>query len=357
VSLFAELATTYAAPAAGSEVNYYYLSTTGWKTLQVVSDGTNQFTCSGIITVNIPADIASQDVSMPQNISWIAIGASISSNATLDLNTFAQVVVLAPNGVELVRTGTAYLTDTVAPVLSAGSITKPESAVPEIGMVTQPFASFGGRAAEDQSQMYERVSRRLKTKDRGVSSSDIFTLITQHFPDIYFSGAVFSPDTNTTTVYVVEQFNSYTEANAYRPLVSECEMEKISRLLSKRISLFSAIAVANFAYQYVTVKATVGIRQGYISGAMSATIAQALNVYFSPWIADSGQEQVMIGQPVTGSQVASFIRGIEGVASVKEIELSCTGETAITASQTLTLAAGTMFVSSLKHQVNAVLVT
>lgn len=359
LNLFFELATTYAAAAQGAEVNYYYLSTqNGWKPLSLLKDGTNQFTCSGIITLNIPSDIATQDGSMPVDTSWIAIGASTSgTGAVLDLSSFAQVVLLAPNGVELTRTGTNYLTDTTVPVISSGAITKPENPVAEIGSIAQPFASFGGRAAEDQAQMYTRVSRRLKTKDRAVSVNDIFTLITQHFPDIYFSGTVFSPDTNITTVYVVEGFDSYTDANAYRPLVSECEMEKITDLLSKRVSLFSNITVSNYTYQYVTVSATVTVKQGYVPQAMSAGIVQSLNIFLSPWIANSGQEQSIIGQPVTATQVASFIRKTTGVVSVTDVKLYSGDTVTALPVQTVTPGAGILLVSSLKHTINASLVT
>jgi uncharacterized delta-60 repeat protein len=351
VSFFFELSTTYAAPASGAAISYYYLSTKGWKTLPLQNDGTNEFTCSGIITVNIPADIDPQSAAMPAG-SWLAIAAAGSSGTLIDLSSFAQVILLSPNGVKLTRTGTDYLTDTVAPVINALTITKPQTAIPQIGTIVQPFASFGGRAAENKMQMYERVSNRLKTKDRAVSGNDIFTLIKQQFPDIYFSGAVFSPDTNATTVYVVEGFDDPGAANAYRPFVSECEMEAITRFLEKRISLFSNISVSNYSFQSIQVAASVTVKQGFVPQAMSAAIVQALNIYFSPWIAVEDQQQVMIGQPVTSSQVAAFIRGINGVEAVKEIQLLLPGQSVSTA-QTLTPPAGTLFVSSLNHIITA----
>lgn len=355
ISFFFELSTTYTAPTAGAEVSYYYLSDKGWKILPLENDGTNQFTCSGIITVNIPADITAQSAAMPAGY-WIAIAAAIdpASGTMLDLSSFAQVVLLSPNGIELTRTGTAFLTDTVAPLISALTITKPQTAIPQIGTIVQPFSSFGGKAAENKMQMYERVSNRLKTKDRTVSGNDIFTLIRQQFPDIYFSGAVFSPDTNITSVYVVEGFDNSAAANAYRPFVSECEIEAISSFLKERISLFSNITVSNYSFQYIQVVATVSVKPGYVPQAMNGIIADALNIYFSPWIASAGQQQVMIGQPVTGSQVAAFIRGIEGVESVGQIQLLLSGQPLTAAVQTLNPPPGALFVSSLNHQINAI---
>ena len=312
INLYFELARKYVLSSASAGTGYYCLSENGWKELSVLSDGTNNFNCSGVIKVNVPGDITNAGAVMPAKKYWLSIAVKN------DPATFAQTVFLTANGFETQRTGPSFLSDTEAPKLLSGAITKPQTAIPQIATIVQPFPSFGGRAAEDQIMMNQRVSNRLKTKDRAVSSEDYFRLIRQEYPDVYYSKMVFHPGTKSTTIYVAKTYASWTDPNAFVPLVNACKEEEIMTFLSKRTAVFLNISVSNFDLQYVKITATVLIKQGFEFQGVQQNINQQLNIFLSPWIA-TNTPQVLIDQEISDAKVAKFIKTIAGVLDVENV--------------------------------------
>jgi hypothetical protein len=174
VSFYFELARAYTEKSLTTkQVSYSYLSTDGWKPLTSTSieDDTNCFTCSGIITINIPNDITTVHDTVEGTNYWIAIG------TTNTLDDFPETSFLNTNGFTLQRIVAESDFSTETPQILANIITSPQTAIPEIAATVQPFASFGGKAAETNTQMNSRVSTRLKTKDRLVTTEDYFNVI------------------------------------------------------------------------------------------------------------------------------------------------------------------------------------
>ena len=109
------------------------------------------------------------------------------------------------------------------------------------------------KAAETESVANERISARLKTKDRVVSASDFFTAIRESFNDIYYSKTLYTRETNTINVYVVKKVSDYKSPRAFTPLVDRCTEDAIKQFLEERTSGLSNIKVSNYDMEYVTV--------------------------------------------------------------------------------------------------------
>lgn len=315
LNLFFQLAASYGATDSTTAPDYFYLTQNGWATMQLTEDGTNGFCCSGIVQVNIPGDISNQTPWRAGENYWLAIGVKDNSAA------YSQTVLLSTNGILLQRTGSNYLTDTTAPKIAAQAITKPMVAIPQIATIVQPFPSFGGKPAEDQIQMNQRVSNRIKTKDRAASREDFFRLITGEFPDIYYTKSIYNADLNTVTVYVVKKYADASEANAFTPLVDKCEEEHILDFLSKRMSLFPSIVVSDFSFCMVQVTATVVMENGYVPQAVEDNVNAALKIYLSPWIT-STVAQLAIDEGINEAAVAAFIGTVPGVKSVSSVQVA-----------------------------------
>lgn len=311
-NLYFELARQFiSGNLSGTKVNYYYLANTGWKPLTVLSDGTHNLTCSGIVSVNVPEDITMDSSLMPVKSYWIAAAAN-------DISAVANTVLLSTNGIEVQRSGKSTADAFSIPALAGNVITKTKNAIPQISTVQQPFPSFGGKVAEDEKAMNQRVSKRIKTKDRAVMSSDFFNLIDQQFSEIYDVNSVYNSSTHTTTVYVVKGVESRTAPNAFLPMVSTSLEEQIKLYLQQRSSAFSVVNVANPDYQSVKVYATISIHPECEFKAVQQRIVQSLNIYLSPWIKDDGA-QVVIYQEISDAQVSAFIQTISGVAAVHTV--------------------------------------
>lgn len=312
LSIFFELSRKYGESPDSRDIHYNYLSTTGWKELNILSNDTNNFTCSGIIKTNIPTDIAGDSMVFPGKKYWFAIG------VRQEPGSFADTVYLKTNGFPIWRCGADFLTSTEKPWLPANAVTQTKLPVPQIAIIAQPFPSEGGRAAETETTMNRRVSNRLKTKDRVVTAEDYFRLIRQEFDDIYYSKVIYNKEKRTTDVYVVKSYDSSTDANAFIPLVSECREGKIRDFLRDRASAFAKINVSNFNIEYVRVTARVIIREGYEQDGVRRAIINAINIYLSPWIL-SAQQQIAIDQGLSDAELATVIKNVAGVLSVESI--------------------------------------
>jgi hypothetical protein len=292
------------------QIGYFYLSTTGWNELSLLSDETNNFSCSGIIQLNVPNDIANKTAYKSDSF-WFVIAVKD------DPASFAQTFFLQTNGIKAKRLD-EFLPAGVTPSLPANTIIKPQTAIPKIASVLQPFPSFGGKAAEDMTVMNRRIGTRLKTKDRVISQEDYFRIIRQEFTDIFYSKYIFNPTTKKGKIYVVKSYENYTELNAFKPLISSCSENKMEDYLNSRSSAFAAVDVSNFAFQYVQVVATVLMKQGFESEGVVASINDALNIYLSPWI-KSTITQIQIDQGISDTDTVNFIENIEGVSHVASV--------------------------------------
>jgi len=315
LSLYFELARNYSLSAPITKtLHYNYLSDAGWDSLKVLSNTTNDFSCSGICTVNLSEQLANSGDYMPSTYNWLAIGADRNNKTS----SFANTSFLAPNGVLLKRVLNNAIDS--KPTLAADIITKTQKAIPELSSIIQPFASFGGRAPEDQQSATLRTSKQLATKGRVVTKSDYYQLVLQAFPDIYYCKIDHQAEQNSNTLYVVKKIAQATDSDAYSPLVSECEEDKIKKYLSKIASPFVNLAISNFTFQYFTVIATVAIEDIAEKKKMEESIYQQLMVFLSPWIVTT-QNQIQIDKGISTTEITSFIQSIEGVIQVESIQL------------------------------------
>ncbi len=339
------------------EIAYYYLSATGWSPLTVLSDGTHNLTCTGITSVYIPLDITMESDLMPKTSYWIAIVGKHSS-------AVAATVLLSTNGVKVQRTAQAAVLPIAqvgaagVPRIAAGTITKTKDPVPQLGTVTQPFPSFGGRVAEDQERMNQRVSYQLKTKGRAVVSLDYSMLIYQEFSEIYYSTSFYDSIDKITKVYVVRAVENAAAPQAFLPMVSTEQTEQIRLFIQERTSAFSVVKVVNPAFQVVSISAAITLLPGWEFSAVQQQVIAALQLYLSPWIKNQGI-QVNIGQEITDVQVSSFIQTLPGVAAVTQVlfktwlyaQDTVATENTVLLKKVLPLQQGVLFVTDTTHQI------
>ncbi|MGH2664790.1 hypothetical protein [Flavobacterium sp.] len=328
LNLYFELARNSATITPGDSVNYFYLSDSGWNEIKALSDGTNQFKSSGIIELPIPADCNNNENYMPGTNNWLSIVVSG------DLDTYSKTTFLQTNGFIAQRTGTSFLSDTQTPQINSNTITKPQIAIPQIAALLQPFASFGGKAAENKATKNKRVSNSIKTKNRAVTPTDYYTLIAETFDDIYFSKVVNKKSDNSCNVYVVKKIADESDPNTYVPLVTNSLENEIQKFLKTNTSPFAKINVSNFNLEYVSVSAKIKVKSGYQQTLIHNNVNNALKQYLSPWIT-SYAPQIEIGKPLIDAKVNTFIKNIEGVDTVNDISFSSYAINSVTGLQTV----------------------
>jgi hypothetical protein len=315
LNLYFELTRNSTDQSTFNQLQYYYLSNSGWKKAELISDGTNDFNCSGVIEISIPEDCGNNGTMMPGDNHWLCI------SAIGNMASFSKTILMQTNGFTVERTGTAFLKDGQSPQIAANTIVKPELKIPEIATVIQPFPSFGGKAAENKSDRNKRVSTSIKTKNRASSPGDYYTLIAEKFDTVYYSKVVIKKNDNSINVYLVKKVASGTDSGAFMPLVTNCLENRVKSFLKTLMSPFSNLKVSNFNLEYICVNATISIKSGYQKTAVSSTVNLALKQYLSPWITNY-PAQIEIGQPLINAKVSGFIQNIEGIETVENITFS-----------------------------------
>lgn len=314
VSFYFQLTrTTNTTTLPTSDIQLYYLGESGWKPLTVLEDYTNSFTCSGLITFNIPNDITETNSTMPGQSYWISIGTMD------DPSNYPKTAFLEINGLKLQRKLTKKIGD-VPLYLPAKSITQPQTAIAQIATIQQPFASFGGIEPENQRQNNLRISTRLGTKDRLVTGQDYFRTVLLTFPQLFYAKTLYDQTTGTTLVLAVEKIKKSTDTNAFSPLIDNCLEQKIQAYLQSRSLISSSISVGNFEHRYLRIVASITIDKNLEPAGTAKKINEGIQIFLSPWI-ESEQPQIAIDSGVTAAKLASFIKRFDTVVSITAISL------------------------------------
>jgi hypothetical protein len=138
ISLYFELSRNYgSSDNSDKEISYSYLNKKGWKHLDVLSDRTNNMSCSGIIVLNIPDEIAKTSLTFPAIGEWISI--SITGNP----DNYSQTSFLKTNGFELTRTGDNFLLDTEIPQINADAIINVRFTTSMVMQATSEILAYG----------------------------------------------------------------------------------------------------------------------------------------------------------------------------------------------------------------------
>ncbi len=315
ISFYFELTQDYMAVINEKKnIQYKYLTKTGWKKLPVIANSTNNFSCSGIITFNVASDISKVHHTMPNGKYWISIG--VDNNP----DSFCQTSFLKTNGFKLERTGKEFRTSPRKPEITANTIENSHEAIPQIATIVQPFSSFGGKSAETERHMNKRVSVRLKTKDRVVTNQDYYRVITETFEEIFFNIAIYKRESKSTKVYLVQKIKDKTASNAFMPLVSECLQQKIKEYLEERTSSFANVQVANFELRYLKIEGKVEVVSGNSAEGVAKEINAGINVFLSPWITTL-QSQIVINKGISVAQISEFIKSYKSVKSIDKLKL------------------------------------
>ena len=164
------------------EFGWYYLSSNQWEKLEktdVMSDTTNGFLSSGIVTVNVPEDINRDNTIMPSNLYWLAISAGNR------LDTLCSLYCVYPQALKVIRKLDENSPERLETTTPAGTLKEAGISIPGIKKIDQIVDSFGGRPAESQQQFKTRIGERLRHKNRAVTAWDYERLILERFSEIF----------------------------------------------------------------------------------------------------------------------------------------------------------------------------
>lgn len=300
-------------------LRWWYLDDNRWREVQsknVRSDSTEGFGASGIVALELPADLSRKQTMMPEGLVWLR------ATAKDYLDHFGHLLSIHA---QALRATLAGMHDDHRRT-SANSISAPRHPLPGLGQVTQPDPSFGGRAPESPERLRTRVSERLRHKGRAVEPGDFERLVLEAFPEVSkvkcfanLRRALPVTPCPGHILVVPLPWPDPTDTLPTDPSLNGRILFEIQRFLESRAGVSAKISVANPWYERIQVHCTVGFRPNRSEGAMMADLDRAIQEWISPWSA-SGRT-THFGWRLRRQSLEAFVQDHPDVDELKALSI------------------------------------
>jgi hypothetical protein len=267
------------------------------------SDTTRGLITSGIVELVLPA--VAPGTLLPGDLVWIR------ASVERDSASIPDTVAIHAQAVEARLDESVSTPSPTAEALPPGTIERPLQALPGVAALRQPYASFGGRAAEPEAQLYTRISERLRHKQRAVTAWDYERLVLEQFPEIYtcrcLRGAG-AEGTGRVVVVVIPDIRDRHPFDPFEPRAPADLIGRIAAFLRERSPHHAAVDVRNASYVEVKVRVGVRFRDPASQSYYRELLNDELNRYLSPWAYAEGAD-IAIGGRIYANSIVDFIDG------------------------------------------------
>ncbi|SKC66349.1 carboxypeptidase-like regulatory domain-containing protein [Ohtaekwangia koreensis] len=312
-------------------IHWSYLTNNEWRPLKgenIVADDTYGFQTTGIVKIDVPADITSNNTIITNGLHWFCASVTEHANRIPHLVDVVAQAVIAK--FEDRQNDQTHFDN----ALAAGSISKLAVKVAEVSKVIQPFASWDGKHQEIGKEFYTRVSERLRHKGRAINVWDYEHLILDRFPTVYKVKAIPNADpeclcrhTDPTSIYTIAgqddccgpqvapghvlivpiaNFKNRNALNPLQPKTSRRTLLEIESYIKKRTSPFVRVHAKNPLYEQVLVFFRVKFYLGTDKGYYLKKLNEEIVHFLTPWAFDENAD-VVFGQKIYASSIINFI--------------------------------------------------
>ena len=301
-------------------VSWSYLSGNQWLSLQngqLLHDGTHGFTGPGIIRFQLTP--ALPNTLLPFGLYWLR------ASVVQGCDSLCDTVAILTQAVCATWVDQNNAADHLDQPLPVQTITKTSNPVAGIASISQPYTSFGGKPAEDDSLFYTRVSERLRHKQRAVTFWDYEQLILQQFPGIFTAKCIPSAlagvgGLGQVAVVVIPDIRNNQPFDPFAPKVSAGMIEQIQAYLADYLPPLAELAVQNPYYVLVRVRFAVRFMPGCEPDFYLPQLSDALDQFLSPWAYD-GSSEVPLGGKIYANNIIDYLERLSYVNYLANMEL------------------------------------
>src|SRR5690606_6138332 len=204
--------------------------------------------------------------------------------------------------------------------LSSGAISKLKFSDSAIKSISQPADSIGGRVRESDFNYYQRISERLRHKERAVSMWDYEHLVMQEFPAVYHvkcinhTGFYEKNGENVfcenypghVTVICVPDLKNKTNVDLLRPYTSVATLTDIGIFLEKFKNPFVMLHAVNPKFEEVQLEFKVKFHDQMDEVFYRNLLDRDIEHFLCPWARDSNQKMTFGGK-FTKSTLINFV--------------------------------------------------
>lgn len=317
LSVLFQLAEGSASPTVSKpekHVTWSWLRSNEWVDFETseMSDDSAQLTRSGIIRFAMPSSATSGDALLgDQKLRWL--------RATVKEKPEAVCKII---GVETQAARATRVTGgDSAGQLAAESIKKAVTPDASIKKITQPYASFGGRKAEDETAFRTRVSERLRHRNRAITMWDYERLVLEAFPQIYkvkcLNHTRYEPGETGAGIYrelapghvtivAVPNLRNNNAVDPLRPYTSLGELDLVRTFLEAHASELVTLHVENPVFETIGTEFSVRFMPGIDEAFYIGQLQQELVKFLSPWAFEEGMD-IAFGGRIHKSSLIDFV--------------------------------------------------
>jgi hypothetical protein len=299
-----------------------------WQALDasaVLIDSTEGFQKPGLVAISVPEDAALDHDSLESGLVWLRALIELppeSASRTIAVTPNAALAQLQPaSGLTIEDYEQHLLTP-----LPAGTITKLVKRNANIQTVQQPDPSFGARGQEDDPQYFQRISERLRHRNRAVTAWDLERLVLDAFPEVFKVKCLPHTDETGTSqageavLVIVPNLRRTGAVNVLEPRASVVLLEEIEEYVAGRTSAFATIHAIQPVFERLRVEANVVFAAGRDPGYYSGVLNDDLRRFLSPWAYQEGQD-ILFGARIYRSEILAFVEGRDYVDHLTAFDL------------------------------------
>lgn len=300
------------------ELEWHYLQEDQWLPLsrkQLIEDSTKSFLETGIITLQTPGSINTDNQILHSGCRWFRVSAVKNVREAAKI-LYARAQVLRATAIR--NEGATQ------PTLAPNSIVNATTALPGIQNIVQPFFSFGGRDTEQAVEFHTRIAERLRHKSRALSVWDYERMVLEKFPEIYKVRCVphvsEQRGTDPSSVMILVIADPSSALNTYEPMASNSLLYQIKAFLQQRVSPFVNLDVRNPTYERFRIFASVKFAYGKNNGLYLQKLNEEIKAYLCSWLPPF-HKGAQLGEAILRSDVLSFINHLPYVDFVTQCSI------------------------------------
>lgn len=316
---------------AVSQPQFFYLSYNRWISFapeDILTDGTQSFTTSGILTLRMPKDAALGNTILDNQLSWIRI--SLEENA----DKIGETQYLCTNATQVFWVVDPQLPNHFWEVATRPFIKELSVQQNAVSKITQLSPYTGGKPAEDQAQFYARMSERLRHKNRALNQWDFEHLVLEQFPEIIQVKCI---GYNQYRPFLESGEKDFAAGQLVIVIVPQIDpqnneiagdahlLDRVRKFLLQKSSPFADIRVIFPVVERVRINGLVRFKSTENTGLLLERLHQELKYFLCPW-QDGGP--FPLGEEINIYELYRFIESLPFVAFFTQfsvIHLSATG--------------------------------
>jgi hypothetical protein len=337
-------------------VKWSVLCQNQWRLLNsenILSDTTQSFLSSGIIKFELPTETTTANTLFEQGYVWLKAELFTPETTTTiptpstrgDASTVSAPIDSVCNFLALhTQAVLAKFSDKqndsahYATALAAQTIQKARTGLGAIKKIEQPYTAFGNKPQETDAAFYQRISERLRHKQRAVTIWDYEHLVLQAYPSVFKAKCLNHTYLNKAlpekhekrlvqlvpgyiTMVVVPNLRLLNVVNPLEPKVDLATLAQIKVFLKRHAGLLVHIETTNPDYEPVKLQFNVRFKHGKEFEVYKKVLNQDIMRYLSPWAFDT-KADIPFGGTLEKSLVINFIEKLGYVDIVTDFQLS-----------------------------------